>query len=88
MQEELAPVASGYLIADKAQHVQILAEGIECAAMEILSKVESGQLEMSQMFTKMPVHPQHTDSAGVDWLFLANTLNFSFWNNDRSRSTS
>ena len=70
----------GTLIASKAKDVQILS--IEQAAMDIVSKVESNEMVLAQMFIKTPVHPQKADSAGINWVFFADTLNFSFWNND------
>ena len=27
----------------------------------------------------LQVHPQSADEAGVDWVVVADTLNFSFW---------
>ena len=80
--EELGPAASGALIAAKARHVKIVAEGVERAAMDIVGKVASGEMVMAQMFVKTPVHPRAADAAGVDWVCFADTLNFSFWNND------
>ena len=80
--EELSPAASGSLIASKAKDVEILAEGVERAAVDIVHKVESKEMVMAQMFVKTPVHPQKADAAGIDWVFFADTLNFCFWNND------
>jgi len=78
--KELSPAASGTLIASKAKDVQILS--IEQAVMDIVSKVENNEMVLAQMFIKTPVHPQKADSAGINWVFFADTLNFSFWNND------
>jgi len=80
--EELSPAASGILIASKAKDVEILAEGVERASVDIVHKVESKEMVMAQMFVKTPVHPQKADAAGIDWVFFADTLNFCFWNND------
>ena len=79
---ELSPAASGSLIASKAKDVQILSDGVERAALDIVGKVEGKEMVMAQMFVKTPVHPQKADSAGIDWVFFADTLNFCFWNND------
>ena len=70
----------GTLIASKAKDVQILS--IEQAVMDIVSKVENNEMVLAQMFIKTPVHPQKANSAGINWVFFADTLNFSFWNND------
>ena len=64
--EELSPAASGSLIASKAKDVEILAEGVERAAVDIVHKVESKEMVMAQMFVKTPVHPQKANAAGIE----------------------
>jgi hypothetical protein len=79
---ELSPRASGQLISARAEQVTILEAGVERAAGDIVGRVQRGEMVMAQMFVKTPVHPQQADSSGVDWVFLADTLNFCFWNRD------
>ena len=75
----LHPAESGAFIAAHATEVEILDGGVEKCAADILERVCSGQLELQQMFIKTPVHPQQSDDQGIDWVFFADTLNFSFW---------
>ena len=56
-----------------------LDEAVGTCAKDIAKKVASGELEMTQMFVKTEVHPQKSDASGIDWIFFADTLNFSFW---------
>ena len=75
----LSPAESGSFIASKAKDVTIKDEGIEQCAKDIVNKITAGQLNMKQLFIKTEVHPQQSDAAGIDWVFFADTLNFSFW---------
>ena len=83
--DELSPAASGRLIASRAGQVTIVGEGVEQCALDIVGRVERGEMVMAEMFVKTPVHPQKADSPGVDWVFFADTLNFSFWNLESDR---
>ena len=76
---ELSPAASGRLISSRAGQVTIVEEGVEQCALDIVARVERGEMVMAEMFVKTPVHPQKADNPGVDWVFFADTLNFSFW---------
>lgn len=75
----LSPADSGKWISSKAVHVKVLDEGVEKCARDIFSKVSSGELDMTKMFIKTDIHPQKSDNSGIDWVFFADTLNFSFW---------
>jgi len=75
----LSPEASGRLISGKAEQVNILEEGIDNCAKDILSKVQTGELGTEGSFNLSSLHPQTPDNKGIDWLFFANTVNFSFW---------
>ena len=75
----LSPAESGNFIASKAKDVKILDDGIKNCALDIVKKIRGGELDMTKMFIKTEVHPQKSDARGVDWVFFADTLNFSFW---------
>ena len=75
----LTPAQSGTLIASKAKDVKILDKGVETCALDIVKKICDGDLDMTKLFIKTEVHPQKSDSSGIDWVFFADTLNFSFW---------
>ena len=75
----LAPAESGTFLASKAKDVKILDDGIESCAQDIVRKISDGELDMTQLFIKTEVHPQKSDASGIDWVFFADTLNFSFW---------
>jgi len=75
----MMPAESGRWITTRATQVKILDEGVENCARDIYNKVSSGELEMTKMFVKTDVHPKESDNSGIDWVFFADTLNFSFW---------
>jgi len=75
----LSPAESGTFIASKAKDVKILDDGIDSCAQDIVRKISDGELDMTQLFIKTEVHPQKSDASGIDWVFFADTLNFSFW---------
>jgi len=75
----LSPAESGKLITSKARDVQILGVGVDKCASDIVDKIRKGELELTKMFIKTDVHPQKSDESGINWVFFADTLNFSFW---------
>lgn len=75
----LSPAESGYFIAKNAKDVMLDDTAVEVCARDIVNKIYSGELEMTKMFVKTEVHPQKADRSGIDWVFFADTLNFSFW---------
>jgi len=79
MSKVLSPAESGTFITSKAKDVKILNEGVDICAKDIVDKISCGELELTKMFVKTEIHPQNSDDQGIDWVFLADTLNFSFW---------
>jgi len=75
----LSPAESGEFIARNAKDVMLDDTAVEVCARDIVDKIYSGELEMTKMFVKTEVHPQKADRSGIDWVFFADTLNFSFW---------
>uniref|UniRef100_T1JJ82 Queuosine 5'-phosphate N-glycosylase/hydrolase n=1 Tax=Strigamia maritima TaxID=126957 RepID=T1JJ82_STRMM len=74
----LDPRASGEFIASCAKDVSINNQKMcELATMlaDVLGKDEYGM----RSWKGHPLHPDRTDFATVDWIFVADTLNFSFW---------
>ena len=59
--------------------VKISEEGLNKCANDITQQLLSGQLDLRMMFVKTSVHPQAADETGIEWVFFADTLNFSFW---------
>ncbi|CAJ0959107.1 unnamed protein product, partial [Mesorhabditis belari] len=74
----LKPRDSGKFIASKSENVSILEDGVRKAARLILNAVKDGSMEKVQ-FAAQDVHPKGGGTKAVDWVFLLDTINFSFW---------
>ncbi|CAG7837973.1 unnamed protein product, partial [Allacma fusca] len=74
----LSPAESGRLIVDTARDVAIIKKGVEDAAEHIYDSLQSGKLSL-QNFKQAELHPKVADEKAIDWIFLVDTLNFSFW---------
>ncbi|CAG8441665.1 3124_t:CDS:10 [Ambispora leptoticha] len=80
--EEIIPgnpvLESAKFIFEHSKDVQITKEGIYNAANIIFEKMK--QKEYSVKHWKMnDLHPQKADEAAINWIFLVDLLNFSFW---------
>lgn len=74
----LSPRESGAYIVKNAKYLTVIPEGIEKLAQEVISLLQSGQLDPKN-FSQNDVHPKATDAHAIEWIFLVDTLNFCFW---------
>uniref|UniRef100_A0A914VWI7 Queuosine 5'-phosphate N-glycosylase/hydrolase n=1 Tax=Plectus sambesii TaxID=2011161 RepID=A0A914VWI7_9BILA len=74
----LTPRESGRLIAERSRHIKLNESGIEKTAQLIFDAVKSGAIRESD-FDAHDLHPKGKDQAAVDWVFLMDVINFSFW---------
>lgn len=74
----LNPKESGKFIASKAKHVKINEKGIEKLGNVLLDKLEKDELK-PENFSQAEIHPKSSDPHAIDWIFVADTLNFCFW---------
>ena len=84
MTEEVAltPTESGRHVSAHAKHVTLHQDGIERAADALVERLSTAKLSLNDLFVKTAVHPQKADEKAVDWIFFADALNFSFWNQE------
>lgn len=76
----LRPRESGKFIASKAKHVKILEDGIDKLAEKIVGVVEGDKKEISvDRWALHKLLPQGRDEAALNWVFVSDVLNFSFW---------
>ncbi|KAH7696394.1 Protein C11D2.4 [Aphelenchoides avenae] len=78
VQDMLGPRESGILIAQNSDLITIDASGVNSAANLIIEAYKSGDIGKVE-FSAHELHPKGADQAAVDWIFLVNTINFSFW---------
>ena len=71
-----------FYVPDHARHVKLDSDGIEKCAEALAERLSSAKLSLNDLFVKTSVHPQKANEKGVEWIFFADALNFSFWNNE------
>lgn len=74
----LFPRESAKLISELSKHASISENGIKHAA-DILQKALSEKSFSIKNWKEHDVHPKSMDADAVNWVFLVDTLNFSFW---------
>lgn len=78
----LSPRSSGEFIASHAKHIQIHDAGIDKCCHLLTQRLKDGTFSSKKLFAKTEVHPQEANEKGIDWVFFADALNFSFWTQD------
>ncbi|KAL4238109.1 hypothetical protein ACF0H5_002821 [Mactra antiquata] len=81
MKNLLTPRAAGKFIAEKSKDVFILDEGIKSVAEVMATCLKSGRYSIKS-WKQHDLNPKKMDKAALDWIFVADTLNFSFWSAD------
>ncbi|KAJ0182810.1 hypothetical protein K1T71_002179 [Dendrolimus kikuchii] len=76
-EDVLTPAESGEFIANNAQHIKIDEKGIEKLCEEMLLSIKS-KLEIPDTGANIN-YPGKEDPKAVDWIFVADALNFCFW---------
>ncbi|KAJ2999437.1 hypothetical protein HDV02_002922 [Globomyces sp. JEL0801] len=66
-------------VTSKMENVRIVSENLEAAADLLLDKISEKQYSQ-KTWKQHNLHPQTNDESTVDWIFLIDLLNFSFWN--------
>ncbi|CAG2101412.1 unnamed protein product [Medioppia subpectinata] len=77
------PLVSSESVVNSAKDVWIKEEGIEKMAQMLLllkHEIESKKYGTS-VWREHPLHPKVADQKTIDWIFVIDSLNFSFWPN-------
>ncbi|XP_019633643.1 PREDICTED: UPF0553 protein C9orf64-like [Branchiostoma belcheri] len=88
--EALPPLESGKFIAENSQDVKVLQEGVKKAANVIFESLRKGEFSVelwkgAGATDGHELNPKVMDEKAVDWIFLVDTLNFSFWSEDEGK---
>ncbi|KAI4501943.1 hypothetical protein M0802_002625 [Mischocyttarus mexicanus] len=78
MPRESAKVISAY-----AKDVFIEDEGIKTLSYKILEELKAKNLSI-KMFSQCKFHPKSSDPNAIDWIFVLDLLNFSFWTDENA----
>lgn len=74
----LMPRESAKFIAHHAKNVFIEEAGVKNLAYAILEGLKSRKISVDN-FSQNTLHPSPKDPKAVDWIFVLDTLNYSFW---------
>ena len=76
--EPLNPRESAKLISSKSQDVSICEQGVEEASKVLFECLKSKKYSL-KTWKEHGLHPSEMTKDTVDWIFVLDTLNFSFW---------
>ncbi|KAG7203309.1 hypothetical protein KM043_010398 [Ampulex compressa] len=74
----LMPRESAKLIARLAKYVFIEEEGVKNLACAVLEGLKNHTIHVNN-FSQHELHPNAEDVRAIDWIFVVDALNFSFW---------
>ncbi|XP_043939620.1 queuosine salvage protein [Protopterus annectens] len=79
MEAPLSPRDSGKFIAKHSKHVTIDIQGVKKTAELLCEKIEEKEFSVVGWKSHHELNPKSMDEGSVNWVFLVDTLNFSFW---------
>lgn len=74
----LDPRVTSELVCRLADHVKVETAGVSKLAEWLSSKFTSGEYSLVN-WKQHELHPKQANEAAIDWIFLVDSLNFSFW---------
>lgn len=78
MDPVLPPRESGKFISDKSRHVRVVKNEIGKAAEILIARMS--EVKYSEKTWKThELHPKQITEDTIDWIFVVDCLNFSFW---------
>ena len=83
MAATMMPRDAGRYIAENSKDVFIKSEGVTKVAKVMAECIKSGTYSIKS-WKQHELNPKEMDNAALDWVFFADTLNFSFWSPDDS----
>lgn len=81
----LYPRESAEFIASIAEDVKINQDGVKSVARQVSEAIKNKEFVPSQMMLHEYPLPLAADESSIDWMFVADTLNFSFWGQDEGQ---
>ena len=80
MAEVLGPRGSAQLISKASKHVFISTEGVETLSKNLLERIKNNKEYIHfKGWKSHALNPSVCDQSAIDWIFLVDALNFSFW---------
>ena len=76
----MLPREAAKFIAEHSKDVSIRQDGVEKTAQMITDSIKNKEIEFDvQRWVSHALNPKKGDKAGIEWVFLSDLLNFSFW---------
>ncbi|XP_041042569.1 queuosine salvage protein isoform X2 [Carcharodon carcharias] len=79
MDAPLPPKEAGKFISENSKDVSVLEEGVQKVAKMVFEKRNSEELDATGWKLLHDLNPQTMSETSVNWVFVTDTLNFSFW---------
>ena len=73
------PRESAKYISDRANHVRVNLNAVKSLSKEILDSFQEENGFSLDNWRQHELHPDVADDAAIEWIFLIDSLNFSFW---------
>ncbi|KAM3725343.1 Queuosine salvage protein [Dirofilaria immitis] len=70
-----------FIVANSTDNIELSQEGILKVAELIMGDSDFTE----NMYFSLDVHPQKADRKAIDWIFLIDTINFSFWSDHETK---
>lgn len=74
-----SPLESAKFIASRSKDVFVDEEGARRVAESLFDKAAAAEFGLEGWKSLHELNPQSASQEAVDWVFLVDTLNFSFW---------
>ncbi|XP_020822586.1 queuosine 5'-phosphate N-glycosylase/hydrolase [Phascolarctos cinereus] len=85
MEAPLPPRESAEFVAVRSQDVFVEKAGVDRVAEMLLEKVPGREFGLGGWKSLHELNPQAADEDAVNWVFVVDTLNFSFWSEQEDR---
>lgn len=83
MSEIIMPREAGRIIAKASKDVKCNEAGVKKIAQIMAECIKSGQYSIKS-WKEHDLFPKSMDTAALEWIFVSDTLNFSFWSEDET----
>ncbi|XP_063788930.1 queuosine 5'-phosphate N-glycosylase/hydrolase-like [Pseudophryne corroboree] len=85
MSAPLAPREAGKFITENSKDVFVEPQGVSSLAKKLFEKIGRKEISLAGWKTLHELNPQSSGEDAVNWVFFADTLNFSFWSESQEK---
>ncbi|KAG8558864.1 hypothetical protein GDO81_017167 [Engystomops pustulosus] len=85
MSAPLGPRETGKFITENSKDVTVDMEGVRSLAEKLFQKIDRKELTLKGWKFLHELNPQGSGEDALNWVFFADTLNFSFWSENQDK---